>query len=223
MAQFNDLLSRADPTTGFFTMDILTDFRASRFDQSVANNPYFWYGPAPGILATAAAYSFIFRFMANNSVEYPEGYLTADMIKTFYSVTGTQGNYIYMPGCERIPDNWYKRAVGNEYSLAAFILDLLTQASKYPKFLSIGGNTGSVNSFTPLSLPDLTNGVYNLQNLLQGNNAFCLAYQAASQGVVDLLAYVLNSLLGILGPLGCPNLAKLNKAQYVNYPGSTGA
>lgn len=35
---------------------------------------------------------------------------------------------------------------------------------------SIGGNTGTVNSFTGVDLGDTTGGVYNAQTLFEGNN-----------------------------------------------------
>lgn len=57
--------------------------------------------------------TFIYRFMSNKSATYPEGYLNGEVLKSFFSVTGTPGNFTYTPGYERIPDNWYKRAIGD--------------------------------------------------------------------------------------------------------------
>jgi hypothetical protein len=54
-----------------------------------------------------AAYTFIYRFMANKSAEYPQGKLNGDILKSFFSITGEDGNFKYTEGWERIPDNWY--------------------------------------------------------------------------------------------------------------------
>jgi len=39
-----------------------------------------------------AAYTFIYRFMANKSAEYPEGILNQDVLKSFMAVSGENGN-----------------------------------------------------------------------------------------------------------------------------------
>ena len=42
-----------------------------------------------------------------------------------------------------------------------------------PRTLSIGGNTAGVNTFTGFDMGDLTGGVYNSKNLLNGDNFAC--------------------------------------------------
>ena len=42
---------------------------------------------------------------------------------------------------------------------------------------SIGGNTGSVNSFAGVDLSDLTGGVLNLTTLLEKNNLLCFVFE----------------------------------------------
>jgi hypothetical protein len=42
-----------------------------------------------------------------------------------------------------------------------------------PTLLSIGGNTNGVNTFTGLDIGNLTGGVINGQNFLQGDNLAC--------------------------------------------------
>lgn len=96
-----------------YDLSVLTPFRASRFQQSIANNPYFFNGPFTGVLVQPAAYTFVYRFMANKSAAYPEGYLDGAVLNSFHAITGKPGNFKYTPGHERIPDNWYKRAIGD--------------------------------------------------------------------------------------------------------------
>ena len=40
-----------------------------------------------------AAYTFIYRFMANKSAEYPQGKLDGEVLKQFFSITGSDGNF----------------------------------------------------------------------------------------------------------------------------------
>jgi hypothetical protein len=42
-----------------------------------------------------------------------------------------------------------------------------------PTLLSVGGNTNGVNTFVGLDVGDITGGVINGQNLLQGDNFAC--------------------------------------------------
>jgi hypothetical protein len=89
-----------------------------------------------------AAYTFIYRFMANKSAEHPQGKLDGEVLKQFFSITGEDGNFKYTPGWERIPDNWYKRNLVDEYTIPYFQIDLTNMALQHPEFLSVGGNTG---------------------------------------------------------------------------------
>lgn len=121
------------------TLDSLTKFRSFRFDTQIANNPYFFNGPFTGVAVQPAAYTFIYRFMANHSAENPIGLLSHENIATWFGVSGSSGQYTVKQGYERIPDNWYRRAIEYPYSLPYFQVDLLNAALLYPKFLDIGG------------------------------------------------------------------------------------
>lgn len=199
-----------------YNLAVLQEFRAERFNQSIANNPNFFNGPFSGVTVQPAAYTFIYRFMANKSAEHPDGVLTQDVLKSFFGITeNADGSFSGGLGCERIPDNWYKRAIGDEYTIPFYALDLNYEALQYPQFLSVGGNTGTTNSFTGVDITDLTGGVFNAQTLLQGNNLFCLGYQFAQAGLTDQLEALggtLTELIGTISPqaaeaisnLGCP-------------------
>lgn len=103
-SQFQDLINHCP--NGFVDLDCLTDFRSYRFDQQIQNNPYFFNGPFSGVAVQPAAYTFIFRYMANHSVEYPTGYLSYDTISSWFGIQGTNGNYKAVQGTEKIPANW---------------------------------------------------------------------------------------------------------------------
>lgn len=78
-----------------YDLELLTNYRVTRFKQSVAENPYFFNAPFSGVIASPAAWSFIYRFMANKSEEYPAGQLNGNVLKTFYAVTGDYPNFEY--------------------------------------------------------------------------------------------------------------------------------
>lgn len=124
---------------GVVTLDSLTSFRSKRFDEQVSSNPYFFNGPFTGVLVQPAAYTFIYRFMANHTSEDPAGILTYDTIKSWFAISGNSGSYTVKQGYERIPKNWYKRAIEYPYSIPYFNADLLNAAKLHPKFLNIGG------------------------------------------------------------------------------------
>lgn len=102
--QFQQLID-ASPG-GVVTLDSLTSFRSQRFDTQIKNNPYFFNGPFSGVLVQPAAYTFIYRFMANHSAEDPAGRLSYETIQSWFGVEGSNKNYNAVQGNERIPDNW---------------------------------------------------------------------------------------------------------------------
>ena len=92
----------------------------------------------------------------NKSAEYPEGFLDRNTLKSFYAMTGTDGNLVYTPGNERIPDNWYTRALNDPYDVPVVDQDLIMIFQQHPELLAFGGNTGTVNSFAGLNVANLT-------------------------------------------------------------------
>lgn len=97
-------------------------FRQSRFNYSIETNPYFFFPQFAGVLVAPAGFAFPPAMMSNHSAQYPQGYLDKETFKSFFAVTGDSGNFKYQPGYERIPDNWYKRAIGTEYSIPAYVM-----------------------------------------------------------------------------------------------------
>lgn len=232
LPQFTALYELGQQNGDSVDLNVLTEYRNTRFQQSVANNPYFFNAPFSGVLANPAAWAFIYRFMANKSAEYPMGRLNGEVLKSFYSVTGTYPNFTYTPGYEKIPNNWYRRNPADYYTIPYLEEDTLAMAIKYPEFLAVGGNTGKVNTFTGVNLQNLTGGVYSASNLLQGNNLICFGLEASLQEAPDILSGLYqdtDAAMDALGTavnkatsgLGCPKLNQINKAQFYQYPGYT--
>ena len=168
--------------------------------------------------------------MANKSAEAPEGILSQEVLKSFFAITGESGSFVYNPGQEQIPSNWYTRAADDEYSLLSLELDILSFAEQYPEILSVGGNTGTTNSFTGVNIEDLTGGVYNAQTLTQGNNLECFAFQALQLGSPDILkglfsditealSMLTTQITDVIGDLGCPQLESIDLSQFDQFPG----
>lgn len=233
MSQFEEMYALPLGPNGY-DLSVLTPFRATRFQQSIDNNPYFFNEPFSGIGVQPAAYTFIYRYMANKSAEYPEGYLNGDVLKSLYGITGDPGSFVWTEGHEKIPDNWYKRAIGDENGLVPYALDLNTAALEYPEFLSIGGNTGTTNSFAGVDLKNLTGDVYETTTLAEGNNAICFAFQFAQQAAPDILKGLLSNtasalsqlnsaVVSALSGLSSPQLESVDTAQLSQYPGAKGA
>ncbi|KAJ4411675.1 hypothetical protein N0V82_008950 [Gnomoniopsis sp. IMI 355080] len=233
VSQFETLFNmQTDAATANYDLSVLTDFRHQRRENSVATNPYFFSGPFSGVLVEPAAYTFIYRFMGNKSAEAPEGILNQEVLKSFFSVTGSPGSFVYTPGNERIPDNWYKRAIGDEYTIPFFLLDVVAAAEAYPEFISVGGNTGTVNSFAGVDVSDLTGGVYNSQTLLEGNNLACFALQFAQGVAPDLLKPIFSDIAAgvsqlntafdnVESSLSCPsfNTGSVSETLFDEFPG----
>ncbi|ESZ94237.1 hypothetical protein SBOR_5371 [Sclerotinia borealis F-4128] len=233
MSQFEEMYALPPGPNGY-DLSVLTPFRATRHQQSIDNNPYFFNGPFSGIAAQPAAYTFIYRCMANKSTEYPEGYLNGDVLKSFYSITGEPGSFTWTEGHEKIPDNWYKRAIGDEYGIGPYSLDVFNAAVEYPEFLSVGGNTGTTNSFTGVDIKNLTGGVYDVTTLAEGYNAICFAFQFSQQAAPDILKGLLSNTASALSQLNsavsnalkslnCPQMESVDTSQFSKYPGAAGA
>jgi len=230
MDQFKALYEAGQKNGDSITLDVLTEFRNDRWQQSLSTNPYFFNGPFSGVVVTPAAYTFIYRFMANKSMEHPEGLLDGETLKSFFSITGDYPNFQYTAGHEKFPDNWYKRNDADAYTIPYLTLDALAMQVKYPEFLSVGGNTGTPNSFAGVEPELLTKGVFNTATLAEGNNAMCFGLQASVQAAPDLLSGLyaditpaLTKLSAAVGAatagLGCPKLESIDLGQFAKYPG----
>jgi hypothetical protein len=75
--------------------------------------------------------------------------------------TGESWKFKYTPGHEHIADNWYKRDIGDEYTIPGFLVDILDFGEKYPPLLGVTGNTGQTDSLTIVDPGSLTKGVFN--------------------------------------------------------------
>lgn len=167
---------------GLVTLDSLTTHRSNRWDRSLNNNPYFFNAPFPGLLVQSAAFTFIYRFMANHSEANPTGFLEYSVIQSWFGISGENGNYTAMQGHERIPENWWRRSLTAPYSIPYFLADTVAAAALHPKFLDVGGNLDNkTNNFAGVDIQNLTGGVFNSADFLKGNNLGCFGFQTIAQ------------------------------------------
>lgn len=93
----------------------------------------------------------------------------------------------------------------------------------YKPHANIHRNTGTTNSFTGVDIADLSGGLFNLQTLAQGNNLGCFTYQLAAQAKPDFLTgpttQLQDAVGGLIQPLGCPQLQKIDNSQLEKFPG----
>ena len=230
LSQFTALYELGQANGNSVDLNVLTQYRNTRFHESISNNPYFFNAPFSGVIASPAAWSFIYRFMGNKSAEHPEGLLDGETLKSFYSVTGDYPNFVYTAGNEKFPDNWYKRNLVDYYTIPYLSLDATAMSAQYPEFFTVGGNTGTTNSFVGVDPANLTGGVFTAGNLLQGNNLACFGFEASLQEAPDILSGLFSDITSALAQLGsavnaatnglgCPKLNEIDKTQFAKYPG----
>jgi len=106
-----------DAETSNYNLDVLRQFRKLRFQESIDKNPKFAYQPFAGMAVSQAAFTFIYRFMANHTAEAPEGILSRDTLKSFMAISGPDDAPVWTRGHERIPENWYRRNTADAYSV----------------------------------------------------------------------------------------------------------
>ena len=93
-------------------------------------------------------------------------------------------------------------------------------ATVVPEALSVGGNTGEVNTFTGVDLANITGGVYQTSDLTDPKKFVCFLYQLTlaivpdflrSEALGDALGGALNLLQTQISPLVDPSCAKIGE------------
>lgn len=78
-----------------YDINLLINYRATRFQQSVSENPYFFNAPFSGIIASpqrSRSYTVSSQTSPKSS---PQGQLNGEVLKSFYSITGDYPNFVY--------------------------------------------------------------------------------------------------------------------------------
>ncbi|KAK5150275.1 hypothetical protein LTS14_010251 [Recurvomyces mirabilis] len=213
-----------DAATANYNLDVLRTFRGKRFQESIDKNPYFAYQPFTGMAVSQAAFTFIYRFMANHSAEYPEGRLNKDVLKSFYSVTGDSNSLKWTPGHEQIPYNWYRRNTADAYTIPYFLTDILYFSMTNPQINSVGCNQGRVDSYNTIDAATLSNGAYTAAQAAA--NPVCFATEFAIAEIPSLtglpataVAPLTKTLQGLTSGLNCKAIGSVNQTALSICPG----
>lgn len=176
------------------TRDEVAEHAIRRFNHSIANNPYFWNGPVTNILMRPVGYVLVNDMLANHTDDNPEDTTSKAVLRSFYGVAEDpqDGTLSCTPGHERIPDNWFPRR--EPYTILDFNAAEAALLLRKPELLSVGGNTGRVDSFAGIDLGDLTGGVFNAASLLEGNNLVCFALEVVKFAGPNALSSALKTL-----------------------------
>jgi hypothetical protein len=172
--------------------------------------------------------------MSNHSAEQPAGYLDGYNFRSFFGVdtSGGPGNFKWLRGQERVPEDWYRRPSYAPYGAPDVVGDVATGYLAYPGTPKFGGNTGKVNSFTGLNVADISGGALSTSTLFQGDNFACFSFQLLQQGISDFARNALNNLAPltalvnkyvgpIVGGLTCPQLGKFDMGVFDQSRGYT--
>ncbi|KAF2754760.1 Cloroperoxidase [Pseudovirgaria hyperparasitica] len=190
-----------DTTGGLYNLENLALYRAQRYDQSVAENPNFYFGPFSLLLFGAA--SFLYELMPSGPNYTPD----VPTISSFFGAEKVNGVWRFN-GKEKIPDNWTNRV--EPYSILDVGAQIFAMYGLHPK--AFGGNTGD-GQFNFVNFGDIKDG--KLPAAPSATSVSCLLYMLATERVpsslngvitptVDALSLALSKLNPQFKNLGCP-------------------
>lgn len=184
---------------GKFDRNALAAYRSQRYDESVQQNPNFFFGPLSLLLYGAS--SFLYELFPSYG---PEGTPDLNTISSFFGAiqdSSAAGGWRHVP--EQIPANWFNRRA--PYTNNDVTLEILAQYVQYPKLF--GGNVGT-NNFDALSTPFGVIRDGKLPDAATASDFLCLLYQLATSpvpsslsSVTDLTSALLNWSVGKLNPV----------------------
>lgn len=204
---FASMKSVADRVSGGnFDFNALAAYRSQRYDESVRENPNFFFGPLSLLLYGAA--SFLYELFPNFG---NEGTPDLETMKSFFGAVedaNAPGGWRHVG--ERIPKDWFSRR--KPYTGLDVGREIISMYLAYPKLF--GGNVGT-NNFNALSTPFNSIRDGKLPSDATAADGLCLLYQIATgpvpsqlSTVTDLTGAVLDWTLGKLNPVfknsGCP-------------------
>lgn len=187
---------------GLFNRDAIAAYRAKRYDDSLATNPNFYFGPKALLLYGAA--SFIYNAFPGSTAQ-PDLENTATF---FGAVDNGDGTWSKRP--ERIPQGWRNRET--PYTVTEIGNEVFAQYTASPKLF--GGNVGA-NNFLALNTTFglITDG--EIPDDATAADFTCFLYQLLTENVpgqvenepelgTDALEWLLTRISPVFEDLGCP-------------------
>ncbi|KAF8864569.1 hypothetical protein BDZ45DRAFT_669342 [Acephala macrosclerotiorum] len=174
----------AETTGGLYNRDGLAKYRYQRYQQSLQNNPNFYFGPLSLLLFGAS--SFLYELMPSGPDYTPD---EATISSFFGAEKQSDGTYTFN-GQEKIPDNWTNRV--EPYTNSDVVAEILAQYLEYP--VLFGGATGN-GGFDLVNFNNIKNGSLVVA---PGPETACLLYQLATQSVPSYLNSIITPTLDAL-------------------------
>jgi len=186
-----------------FDLPNLALYRYQRYQQSIAQNPDFYFGPFSLLLYGAA--TFLYELMPNGNHAYAPDLPT---ISSFFGAQQKADGSWFFNGKETIPDNWTNRVA--PYTTLDVGTQILEMYALHP--VLFGGNTAD-GSFDAINWEGIKNG--KLDTSLNATTVACLLYQLSTERVpsslnglltptVEALAFVASKVAPQFKNLGCP-------------------
>ena len=190
-----------DTCNSNFDRSGLSLYRKQRWEQSVKENPNFYFGPLSLLLYGAA--SFLYELMPTNG-----GPPDLKTISSFFGAKQNGDGTWSFNNMERIPPNWYARAT--PYTNNDVTREIVAMYLENP--VLFGGNTAD-GSFDTINFGAIKNG--SIESSISAKDTSCLLYQLATQsvpstlnGVITPTVKALNLISSKVAPqfknLGCP-------------------
>ncbi|KAH4202786.1 hypothetical protein HBH42_022670 [Parastagonospora nodorum] len=161
---------------GNFDQKAMAAYRSQRYDESLAENGNFFWGPLAILLYGAS--SFVYELFAPYG-----GQADLASVSSFFGTT-QDSNGQWQHTAERIPDGWHNRRY--PYTTASGVEQILAQLLAYPK--PFGGNIGP-NNFNAVNFGVIRDG--KLPDSATAGDILCLLYQLATSQVPNTLTGVL--------------------------------
>ena len=186
-----------------FNLKGLALYRKQRYDQSIQENPNFYFGPLSLLLYGAA--SFLYELMPSGTHSFRPDLAT---ISSFFGAKNNgDGTWSYVP--ERIPKRWTNRVA--PYTNNDVTNQILQMYLLHP--VLFGGNTAD-GTFDTVNFGAIKNG--KISPNINARDTSCLLYQLSTQSVPtylnglitpteQALEFIANKVTPQFQNLGCPN------------------
>jgi len=192
-----------DTCNSNFNLENLALYRLQRYNQSVKENPNFYFGPLSLLLFGAA--SFLYELMPNGNHGYAPDLET---ISSFFGAEQNGDGTWSFNNMEKIPDNWTNRV--DPYDNQKVTTQILEMYLLHP--VLFGGNTAD-GSFDAINFGAIKDGKLPVD--LSPANTACLLYQLSTGSIpsylngvvtptVEALSFAASKLDPSFKNLGCP-------------------
>lgn len=193
-----------DTCQGNFNLENLALYRKQRYDQSLAENSNFFFGPLSLLLFGAA--SFLYELMPSSANGLKPDLPT---ISSFFGAEQAADGSWFFNNKEKIPDNWYNRV--DPYSNNDVTNQIVEMYLLHPVMFGAATGPGSFNA-----LPKF--GAINegyISSGISATDTSCLLYQLATGNIpsyangvltptVNALSFIATKVSPSFANLGCP-------------------